>query len=47
MPNPGLMADHLADLLGISKDSVYRRIKGEKPCYLKRSLQLPELFIFL
>ena len=24
------MADHLAELLGISKDSVYRRIKGEK-----------------
>jgi transcriptional regulator with XRE-family HTH domain len=30
VPNPGLLVEDLVKLLGISKDSAYRRLKGEK-----------------
>jgi hypothetical protein len=44
MPVPGLMPDQLADLLQISKDSVYRRIKGEKPLLFDEIVTIAKAF---
>ena len=38
------MADAIADLLNISYDSVYRRIRGEKPIHLEEVKILCEHF---
>lgn len=44
LPNHILMADAIADLLDISYDSVYRRIRGEKPISLDELKLLCEHF---
>ena len=44
LPENGLMADQLADLLQISKDSVYRRIKGEKPLLFEEIVTIARTF---
>lgn len=44
LPNHVSMVDTLADLLGLSYDSVYRRIRGEKPITLDELKLLCEKF---
>ncbi len=40
------MVDEVAELLNISNDSAYRRIRGEKPCLLKRLMCFVPSIIF-
>lgn len=43
-PDPSAMADDLAQTLNISKDSIYRRLKGEKPLLYEELMVLLEQY---
>lgn len=44
MTSPGQLADELSRVLGISKDSAYRRLKGEKQLHFDELVQLAEVY---